>query len=74
MRHTAGLVAAVIGLLLVLEVLSALFDAVCEALAKDMAKQVKAPIWAAPFVFLRWICEVDTVVERGAGACRSQHR
>ena len=55
MRHTAGLVVAVIGLLLVLEVLSALFDAVCEALSKDMAKQEKASVWAIPFVLLRWL-------------------
>jgi hypothetical protein len=55
MRHTAGLVAAVIGLLILLEIFSALFNAVCDALAKDMAKQDKAPVWTAPFVLLRWV-------------------
>ena len=49
--HTLGLVAGVVGLLLVLEVLNALFDSVCEALRKDMGGTT--PVWAVPFELLR---------------------
>jgi hypothetical protein len=58
MRHTVGLVAGVIGLLLALEILNALFDAVCGALRKDMARKSQTPVWALPFALLRWLLSV----------------
>lgn len=51
MQQTIGLVVGVVGLLLVLEILNALFDSVCEALRRDMGGEI--PVWAVPFEILR---------------------
>lgn len=58
MRHTFGLVVGVIALLLALEVLNALFDAVCAALRQDMERKAATPVWAIPFALLRWLLTV----------------
>lgn len=58
MQQTVWLVVGVVGLLLALEVLNALFDSVCDALRRDMARKAATPVWAAPFAILRWLLSV----------------
>ncbi len=54
MTSTLVLLAVVLGLLLVLEILNALFDAICEGLAADMARKEPVPIWLIVPTLLRF--------------------
>ena len=52
MTTTLVLLAVVLGLLLVLEILNALFDAIREGLAADMARKEPVPPWLLPPLLL----------------------
>ncbi|HEU0029160.1 MAG TPA: hypothetical protein VFQ53_00915 [Kofleriaceae bacterium] len=55
MATTLVLVALILGLLLVLEILNALYDSIIEGIAVDLARREPVPVWLAPIALVRWL-------------------